>query len=99
MWWVEVIGIVSTLFILVSMSINTQSYKGDVWMRIINLIGSAIFIVYGALLPAISTAVLNGCLVFVNSYHLWKLVSDHKKEVAGTQSKTEEQPKTQEETK
>lgn len=97
MWWVEVIGIVSTLFILVSMSINTQSYKGDVWMRIINLIGSAIFVVYGALLPAISTAVLNGCLVFVNAYHLWKLVSDHKKQVKVNTTETEEQPKVEEE--
>ena len=95
MWWIEAIGIVSTLFILVSMSINTQSYKGDVWMRIINLIGSSIFVVYGALLPAISTAVLNGRLVFVNSYHLWKLIRDHKKELA-SEPKTEEQSKTEE---
>lgn len=49
----------------------------------------------GALLPAISTAVLNGCLVFVNSYHLWKLIRDHKKELA-SEPKTEEQSKTEE---
>lgn len=86
MWWVEVIGIVSTLFILVSMSIDTASYKGDVIMRIINIIGSVSFMVYGALLPAMSTAILNGCLIFVNTYHLIKLIKNHKKQEASTNS-------------
>ena len=95
MWWKEVIGIGATLFILVSMLFPTLSYKGSFWMRILNLIGSAIFVVYGALLPAISTAVLNGCLIIVNTYHFVKLILDHKKEL---KEKAEAQPK-EEETK
>ncbi len=82
MWWKEAIGIVATLFILVSMLFPTLSYKGSFWMRILNLIGSAVFVVYGALVPAISTAVLNGCLIIVNAYHFVKLILDHKKECA-----------------
>lgn len=80
MWWKEVIGIVATTLILVSMSINTISWKGDVWMRIFNLIGSVVFVVYGCLLPAISTAILNGALIIVNIYHLIKLIKKHKNE-------------------
>ena len=49
-------------------------------MRVTNLIGSVIFVVYGCLLPAISTAILNGILIFVNSYHLFVLIKEHKME-------------------
>lgn len=79
MWWKEIIGICATLFILVSMLFPTSSYKGSFWLRILNLVGSAIFVVYGVLLPTISTAVLNGCLIIINAYHFTKLVVNHKK--------------------
>ena len=74
MWYVELIGIAATIFIVISMSIDTRSWKGDVVMRVINIVGSVVFVVYGSLLPAISTAVLNGILVVVNTYHLIKLI-------------------------
>ncbi len=80
MWWKEVIGIVATLMILASMLFPTLSYKGSVCMRSLNLVGSAVFVVYGSILPAISTAVLNGALIIVNTYHLIVLIKNHKKE-------------------
>ena len=67
---IEVIGIVATVLILFSMLFKTSSTIGDIRMRVLNLVGSAIFCVYGSLLPAISTAVLNGALVIVNGVHL-----------------------------
>lgn len=88
--WIEIVGIVATLLILASMSFKTDSYKGDVLMRILNLIGSAVFSVYGFLLPAWSTAILNIALVLVNSYHLYLLVRNHKKETASQAKPTEE---------
>lgn len=88
--WIEVIGIVATLLILASMSFRTDSYKGDVLMRILNMIGSAVFAVYGFLLPAWSTAILNTALVFVNAWHLYSLVRNHKKEQAKTPEVIEE---------
>lgn len=89
MWWKEAIGIVATLLILVSMLFPTLSYKGSLWMRILNLVGSVIFVIYGSLLPAISTAVLNGALIIVNAYHLIKLVINNKKKKS--EEKTESQ--------
>ncbi len=93
--WIEIIGIVATLLILASMSFRTDSYKGDVLMRILNMVGSAVFAVYGFLLPAWSTAILNTALVFVNAWHLYSLVKNHKKEMANasetTQTETTEQ--------
>ena len=89
MWYIEAIGIFSTIVILISMSINTSSWKGDVWMRITNIIGSVIFVVYGALLPAISTAVLNGLLVIVNTYHLIKLLKAGNNDNSQKQNETD----------
>ncbi|MBR7172525.1 MAG: hypothetical protein IKD36_01895 [Clostridia bacterium] len=78
---IELVGIFATVIILIAMSIKTTTYKGDVWMRIINLIGSAVFVVYGVLLPAISTAILNAALVVVNIVHLVILKKEHNKEL------------------
>ena len=72
------------------MCIDTNSWRGDVIMRIINMIGSAVFVVYGALLPAISTAVLNGLLVFVNLYHLIKLLKNKPKTNNAEEKQTEQ---------
>ena len=76
--FVEVIGIVATVLILFSMLFKTTTLKGDIRMRILNLIGSLIFTVYGCLIPAISTAILNGLLIIVNIYHLCSLVKEYK---------------------
>ena len=68
--WVEYLGIAGTIAILVSMCFKTSSFKTALWLRILNLMGSILFVVYGALLPAISTAVLNAALIVVNSFHI-----------------------------
>ena len=75
---IELIGIISTAFILISMCINSTTIKGAVVMRIFNLIGSLIFVVYGILLPAISTAILNATLAIINAAHLIKLIFHQK---------------------
>lgn len=67
---VEYIGLVASLFILVSMCFPTSSKKGTILLRVLNILGSIAFVVYGALLPAISTAVLNGCVIIVNTVQL-----------------------------
>ncbi len=87
---IEIIGIVATLLILVSMCFKTQTYKGAFWMRVINIIGSVVFVVYGVLLPAISTAILNGALVVVNAYHIIMLVKSNKK-ICNNKEKSKEQ--------
>lgn len=78
---IELVGIASTLLILVSMLFKTTTLKGSIFMRVLNLAGSVIFVVYGCLLPAISTAVLNAGLVIINAYHLALLIKDNKKEI------------------
>ena len=87
---IELVGIVATLFILTSMLFKTNTTKGAIIMRSINLVGSAIFVVYGSLLPAISTAILNAGLVIINTIHLIRLIMTINKE---NQSKTTEESK------
>jgi len=77
---VEVIGIIATLLILVSMLFKTTTIKGSIFMRSLNIVGSIVFTIYGCLLPAISTAILNGILIIVNSWHLILLLKSNKTE-------------------
>ena len=76
---VEIIGICATVLILVGMLFKTQSVKGSILMRALNIAGSVVFVVYGALVPAISTAILNGALVVVNTWHLVALFIEKKR--------------------
>ncbi len=78
---VEFIGIIAAIFILVSMLFPTMSFKGSVCMRIINMLGSIVFIIYGILLPAIATMVANIGILIVNIVHLCILIKKHKREV------------------
>lgn len=77
---IEIIGIISTIFILLSMLFTTTTIKGSIFMRSLNIIGSIFFTIYGCLLPAISTSILNGALIIVNSYHLVTLIKESKKQ-------------------
>lgn len=77
---VEYIGLTASLFIMVSMCFPTNTFKATLLLRIFNLVGSIIFLVYGIMLPAISTAVLNGVNVVVNSVQTVLLFVKKKKD-------------------
>lgn len=77
---IEIVGVIASILILISMCFNSSSYKGSLLMRIFNLIGSIILTVYGSLIQAFSVVFLNGILVLVNIYYLIDLiVRNHKK--------------------
>ena len=67
---IEWVGIFASILICISMCFKSTTRKGAVCMRSINIIGSVVFGIYGILLPAISTAILNFILVGVNIYYL-----------------------------
>lgn len=64
-WWYEIIGIVATLFIIASFLT-----KDLIKVRIVNLVGSVIFIVYGVLIHSWSTAILNVVMTIVHLVYL-----------------------------
>lgn len=64
-WWIEGLGTIGTVFIIIGLAqSNTQR------LRTFNLVGSILFIVYGALLEAHSVWVLNTICAIVNTMHL-----------------------------
>lgn len=75
---IEIVGILATVLILISMLVKTTTLKGSIFMRSVNAIGSVVFVIYGILLPAISTAILNAALIIVNVYYLILLIIEAK---------------------
>ena len=65
--WIECIGVLATLCVLVSF---TQSKTNRI--RLINSIGSIIFVVYGLLINSFSVWFLNAAVLLVNAYKLLK---------------------------
>lgn len=75
----EIIGIIGTVLVLIAASFKTTTFWGSFCFRVVNLIGSVLFLVYGILLPALSTAILNGALIVVNGGYLISLIIQYKK--------------------
>ena len=63
----EWLGLLASAFILVSFLTTNQTRT-----RLINMVGCVIFVVYGFLLPAYSTAFMNGALFVVHVVYLTK---------------------------
>ena len=76
---VEIIGIVASILIVLSMVFKTTDYKGTIAMRVINAAGSIFFVIYGVLLPAWSTMATNAALFCLNIFYLIKEIKDHNK--------------------
>ncbi len=70
---VELIGYLGSALVVVSMLMTSV-----VRLRIINLIGSAIFTVYALLIKSYPTAAMNLFLVGINIYHLVRLLKVQK---------------------
>jgi len=82
--YIEIIGIAATVIVLISMSFKTTTYKGTMCMRIINIVGSVVFTIYGLLLPAYATAIMNAILFFINIFYLIKETIDYRKTSRGS---------------
>jgi len=63
----EIIGIIATLFVLLSFLFTAEKR-----IRQVNIIGAAIFIVYGILITAHSVYILNAALIIIHLYKLYK---------------------------
>ena len=78
---VAVVGTIASVIVLVSMCFNTLTIKGERWMRVLNLIGSVLSVVYGVMLgpQGFGMLILNGPLVVVNVYYLYRSYKTTKK--------------------
>jgi GNAT superfamily N-acetyltransferase len=64
----ELVGYVASVLVAVSLTMSSL-----LRLRIINLVGSLAFTVYGALIHAYPVAVVNGFIVLINLYYLRKM--------------------------
>lgn len=64
---VEIIGTIASVIVLLSFLV-TDEYR----IRIINIYGAALFVVYGVMSGAFSVWLLNGILILVHGWHLLK---------------------------
>ena len=72
----EIFGYIGTALIILSMTMKSISK-----LRILNLSGSIISVIYSVLISAWPTVILNVCLALINLYHL---VKEHHSRVANT---------------
>lgn len=69
---VEIIGLIATYLLLLSMFKDTKNRKGTIHLRLINALACIFFVIYGILIQAHSTWISNGILFFVNIYYLYR---------------------------
>lgn len=65
---IELFGYLGSFLVLISFLMTSV-----VKLRVINTIGSVIFMIYALIIKSYPTAVMNGALVIVNIYYLYKL--------------------------
>lgn len=76
---IETIGLIASILVVVSSLSKTTTFKGTLWFRIMNLLGSIFFVIYGFAVNAHATAICNICLFLVNIYYLIKEIADYRK--------------------
>lgn len=84
---IEAIGILASVVVLCSSLFKTTTYSGTLKMRGINMLGCAIFIVYGLILPAYAVAVLNSIMLIVHGIFIAIEYSSHHKQLKNIDEK------------
>ena len=64
---IEILGTVASVLVLISF-LMTNEFK----IRCINIIGALVFVIYGLAISAFSVWFLNGALVLIHIYFLFK---------------------------
>ena len=68
---IEVLGVVATLTILLSLTRTDQ-----IELRLINSIGSLLMVIYGWIISAESVCLLNACCMIINIYKINEQLSN-----------------------
>ena len=61
----EILGILASTLVLVSFL-----FKKERSIRLVNIFGAIMFVIYGLLINALSVWLLNGILIFIHLYYL-----------------------------
>ena len=72
---VELIGILATLLVLISFL-----FTGEIKIRVINIVGAVIFVIYGVLINSLSVWILNSALIIIHIVKLYKYKKENEYE-------------------
>lgn len=64
---IEIIGICATLFVLLSFL-----FRDEKRIRLVNIVGAALFVTYGLIMGALSVWLLNALLIIIHIYFLFR---------------------------
>lgn len=70
--WLDYLGYLASAIVLISLLMSSTKK-----LRWINLVGSAIFAVYGYLVKAYPVGIMNSGIAFINIYYLYKMYSSN----------------------
>ena len=76
--YIEIVWIISTILLIISMAYNYKDKKHTLIMRIINAISALLFIVYSIFFSAYSTILSNLNIFFIDIYYVIKLLYSKK---------------------
>lgn len=68
--FLEILGYIASLIVLISLLMSSI-----IKLRLINLLGSAVFSLYGFLIGALPVGFMNLCICIINLYYLYKIYS------------------------
>jgi len=74
----ELIGIIASIFLIISMSFKSTSFKTNMLMRLLTICGNVLFVIYGILITAWSTAICNAIIIIINIINIILLFKDKK---------------------
>ncbi len=73
--YLELFGYLGTALVLISMMMTSVK-----WLRIVNMAGSVISMIYGIAMTTFPVAALNAGLIIINSVQLWRLYRTEKQQ-------------------
>ena len=71
--WIEIIGVLASVLVLISFLM-----KDIIVIRLVNISGSIVFTVYGVLIGAFATWFVNACLIVVHIAYIIRDIKDKK---------------------
>ncbi len=69
----EIIGYIGTAFVIFSFVM-----KDMIKLRIINIIGCSVFIIYSVLMESIPLILTNSMIIMVHGFYLWRYIIEQK---------------------
>ena len=71
---IEYVGLCASAILIICVCVKSHTVKGNIIMRLLNALGSIIFVVYGLFLGAYSIVITNFVIFVISVYYILKLL-------------------------